>query len=162
MSGLKCPFCNNEIRGTETVCSKCGHNLIIQCPYCKQSISAFEEVCPCCTTRLKKIHYDFKTLIFRIGIAFSSLWLIMMLGVTYLYAKYPTLLLYENKKGDTAIDAYFQLCYKVLCVVFVPYIISLVKKFRVRESIVALVINLLFAFGFTVYILHLSSAARVH
>ncbi len=159
MTGLKCPFCNNEITGTETTCSKCGHDLIIQCPYCKQSISAFEEVCPCCSTRLRKRNYNIW--FYRAGVILSTLWLIMMSVVTYLYIKFPEILKYEDKRGHNGIDLYLTLCFKVILIACIPYVISIVQKTKLPQAITGLVVNLLVAVGLAIYMIHMNALIQV-
>lgn len=160
MSGLKCPYCGCEISGTETKCSSCGNDLITQCQFCKQSISVYEEVCPYCSTRLKKKSY--KNWFYGVGLALSIMWALLMSGIIVVFVHYPTLLKYTSKRGDDFASSFIELCFKLVIVTCVPYIVSLVKKYNVKASVISLVINIILAIAFSVYVLHLNVLARAH
>ena len=133
----------------------------ILCPYCRQEIEDTDKVCPFCTTKLQ--NNDYKTLLIPMGFGLYILWFIVNIIGFVILNHWPQIMTTKDKDGDLifSLVEYTQICLQPLVVVFVPYIIALVKKYKVKEATAGISICIIFAVIFVIYFIHLQKVAGV-
>ena len=160
MKETYCPYCHNPVEENENTCHSCNKDLTIQCPYCKQMIKAYDEVCPYCTT---KLHKPFNPMILIIlGAVLSIIWLVINLILITFLNFHPTLLLEKDKHGDLLLPLsdYVNIVLETMVITIVPYIISLVNKYKTKIAAAALILNVICAFALIGYFIHLYNIAK--
>ena len=133
----------------------------ILCPYCRQEIEDTDKVCPFCKTKLQ--NNDYKTLLIPMGFGLYILWFIANIIGFVILNHWPQIMTTKDKDGDLifSLVEYTQICLQPLVVVFVPYIIALVKKYKVKEATAGISICIIFAVIFVIYFIHLQKVAGV-
>ena len=133
----------------------------ILCPYCMQEIEDTGKVCPFCTTKLEK--NDYKTLLIPMGLGLCILWSIANITGFAILNHWPQILTMKDKDGDLifSLAEYIEIGVQSLIIVFVPYIVALVKKYKIKEAISGLIICIVFAAIFITYFIHLQKLAGV-
>jgi len=131
----------------------------IICPYCKQSIPEDSIVCPFCTTKLKKD--DYSKMLLPVGTVIAIIWIIANLTGLVLIAYHPQVLTMRDKDGVLmfSIYEYTAMCLKPMILVIAPFIIAIIKNYKVKNAITGLSISILFAILFISYFIHLSKMA---
>ena len=155
MSKLLCPYCKTEVDKQSEICPNCNNNLIVQCPYCKQNIKAYEKVCPYCTTPLVKT--DYLRYANLVGTILSIIWTTFCTLGLILFWKYPDILNYKDKDGDSemVMTQYVSTCIRAGIFVSIPYIISLIQKYKPQLTVMLIVINIVLMTIFTSVALNL-------
>ena len=136
-----CPYCGEKLEDSSELCPNCNRNLIVQCPYCKQNIKAYEEICPFCTTKLSKTDYMKYANI--IGIVLSIIWAIFSALFLLLFWKFPEILNYKDKNGDSenVMSTYIAGCLRYGIIVTIPFLIAAINKHKQKVAITAIAIN---------------------
>ena len=142
----KCPYCNSVINETDDICSVCNRDLNVQCPYCKQTIKVYDEICPQCSSILHESKWP-KALIIA-GLLINFLWISGNILGLYIIAKFPQIF---TLSGDESVDLVLnigRLSSGLLVFVAIPYIISIIKKYKVKFAIAGLITNFILAIVF--------------
>ena len=97
------------------------------------------------------------------GLGLCILWFIANIIGFVILNHWPQTMTTKDKDGDLifSLVEYTQICLQPLVVVFVPYIIVLVKKYKVKEATAGISICIIFAVIFITYFIHLQKLAGI-
>ena len=140
----KCPYCNAIINESDNICTVCNKDLNIQCPYCRQTIKVYDEICPQCSSILHEKEYP-KALIIA-GFLINLLWILGNILGLYFLAKFPQLFTID-KSVDLLVNL-GEITTGSLIFVVIPYIIAIIRKYKVKFAIAGLITNFLLAIIF--------------
>ncbi len=127
----------------------------ITCPYCRQSIPEESIQCPFCTTKLNK--KDFSKYLLPAGTVICVIWAVSNIIILALIQHYPKILTIKDKDGDLifSIYQYTAICLKPMILVLAPFIISLVKNYKIKNALTGLIVSIILAILFISYFIHL-------
>lgn len=133
----------------------------ILCPYCRKEIDETEKICPFCTTKLTKD--DYKKLLFALGAGLYILWFIANIAGFLILNRYPQILTIKNKDNELmfSLIEYVEICIQPAVIILVPFIIAIVKKYKIKESSICIITIVLTLIIFISYFIHLQKAAGV-
>ena len=133
----------------------------ILCPYCKQEIDDTDKKCPFCTTNLVKS--DYKKFLLPLGVGISIIWAVFNVVVLFVLRHFLKFLTLKNEEGFLvfSIAEYITLCIQPLIFAFIPYIIGIINKYKVKACVIGITICVILVIIFISYFIYLERLAGV-
>lgn len=133
----------------------------ILCPYCKQEIDDTDKICPFCTTNLTK--FDYKKLLLPFGLGVTFLWAVFNFVVLIVLRHFLKFLTLKDEDGFLvfSLAEYITFCIQPLIFAFIPYIIGITNKYKIKACVIGIITCIIFALIFISYFIFLERLAGV-